>query len=362
MMRRLVPVAILVAVLLAGASPSDAKPPSGRSYSSGSRSSSSSGRSFSSGRSSSPAPSRSVPSGRGYSSGRSSAPAPSRPSAPAPSRPAPSGGGYSSGRSSSPAPSRPPSSGGGIPWVRPSPTPAPRNPSGKSYTSPSFDKAAADAQRKAESRRAYTQGKEPKPEYRAPTGQTKPINPQSPSVDELRRKTDSERWAEREIRQRRTYGPYIGMPPVIYHDPFGSLFWWWLLAQNLDTRAHWAYHHRHEMDEARYRELLRKDAQLEEKIRELEQKGVPRDPKYTPPNIDPDQMYTDEYVDAALNPQPRQPHTPTYPHAQPGSSLRDGLRFLARAFVVLAIFAFLIWFVFFKRWGTAAPPPERNRA
>ena len=39
---------------------------------------------------------------------------------------------------------------------------------------------------------------------------------------------------------------------VVYHDPYNSWFWWWLLDQSLETRALWAYNHRLDMDQARY--------------------------------------------------------------------------------------------------------------
>lgn len=130
---------------------------------------------------------------------------------------------------------------------------------------------------------------------------------------------------------------------VIYQDPFSNWFWWWLLTQDLNTRALWAYHHQSDMDAARYRDLLAKDAQLEQRIRELEAKKQPRDPTYAPPGVDRDLMYDDGFVDAAINPQPPPPSLPPHSHG------------LARAvwkiFLVLAVMAFLVWLVFIKRWG-----------
>lgn len=58
----------------------------------------------------------------------------------------------------------------------------------------------------------------------------------------------------------------------------------------------WVYNHRSEMDDQRYQELKSKNAQLEQKVKELEQKGVVKDPTYAPPGIDHDLMYSDDYV------------------------------------------------------------------
>src|SRR5581483_4521565 len=174
--RRPFPGFFLLAVLVGtlAAAVGDAKPggfsSSGRSYSSGGRSSSfsrpsSTGRSYSSGRSmpsfshTTPSPA-SRPAGKSYSSGAKTPTwAPATPSAA--SRPAPpSGKSYSGGAVAAPSSSR---------------------------SRPFFDTAAADAQRKEESRRAYTRGKEAKPAYRDPTGESHPIDPGSRKVEELRR-------------------------------------------------------------------------------------------------------------------------------------------------------------------------------
>lgn len=231
-----------------------------------------------------------------------------------------------------------------------------------------FDDSAAAAQRRAESRKAYTAGKAPKPTYRPPGGaQPRPIDTSDRRVTDLRRQLDRERWVNRELRLRTYYAPYYSYPVVYYHDPYSSFFWWWLLAQSLDTRAYWAYHHRDVMDETRYRDLLRRDAQLEARVRELEAQKVPRNPAAVPKALekDPDAMYTDEYVDAVFNPQPSDAGTPpTPPPTMPppaaprathgvtaGAFFWAGVRFLVKALLLLAGLAGLIWLVFFKRWG-----------
>jgi hypothetical protein len=216
-----------------------------------------------------------------------------------------------------------------------------------------------------ESKRAFTQSKEPKPSYTPPQGKPQPIDPRDRHIDDLRRELDRERWANREIRQRRYFEPYYSRPVVIYQDPFHNFFWWWLLSQSLDTRASWAYHHRRDIDDARYREMLRRDIQLEERLRQLEAKGVQRDPSYTPPGLERDLMYSDEYVDAVYNPRPDPTYTPppvTHPAASPSvypsrphSSGAGVLSFILKSLLVIALLALVIWLVFFKRWGAGEP-------
>jgi hypothetical protein len=381
--------------------------PSGRSYSSGSRGGSSfsspSGKSYSSGGSSfgsrgGSSFSRPSTGGRSYSSGSGgSTPKPSMPSpaggksSPAPSsgspgpfsspsRPSggytsPSGKSYSSGGWSSP--NRPAAPGGTTP-----PPGGYTTPSGKSYipgsrpgggvTTPGgappsagtrprgggFDSAAAQAQRREESRAAFTKGQAPKPTYTDPGGTVRPVDPTDQRVEDLRRQLDHEQWVNRQLRERQFYGPYSSRPVVVYHDPYSSFFWWWLLDQSLETRALWAYNHRQVMDEARYRDLLARDAQLEAQVRQLEAQGVPRNPAAAPPGMQPDLMYTDSYVDSVYNPQPAPgarpvpvPSPAPVPYHAPAGWFWQGVRVLLYALLVIGVLAFLIWLVFIKRWG-----------
>ncbi len=214
----------------------------------------------------------------------------------------------------------------------------------RSVTTPSgssFDSAAASAQRREESKAAFQQGTKPRPTYTTPGGQTRPLDAGDKRVEEIRRDTDPGRWATREQR-RRVIVPNPSPPPVIiYQDPYSNWFWWWLLAQDRDTCAWWAYHHQRDMDATRYRDLLAKDQQLEARIRELEAKKAPRDPTYAPPGLDPDLMYDDGFVEAAVNPQPAPPPPPS----------RSLAGAVWRILLILAVMAFLVWLVFIKRWG-----------
>lgn len=79
-----------------------------------------------------------------------------------------------------------------------------------------------------------------------------------------------------------------------YKDNYNPFFWLWLMEQSSDQRALWAYNHRKDMDKERYNELLKKDADLEKKIKELETKGIKEDSNYKPQGIDNDLMYKEK--------------------------------------------------------------------
>jgi len=125
----------------------------------------------------------------------------------------------------------------------------------------------------------------------------------------------------------------------MYHDPYNSFFWWWLLDRALDDRASWAYHHRYDMDPARYQALVAHDQQLEQRVAQLEAEQVPRNPNYTPPGVDQDLMYSDRHVTKAYT-------------NRPTASGRIVFWVLG---VPLAAGAcgFFVWLIFFKRWQPA---------
>jgi hypothetical protein len=61
----------------------------------------------------------------------------------------------------------------------------------------------------------------------------------------------------------------------------------------------WVYNHRDEMDQQRYQDLERKDADLDRRMHDLEQQGVAHDPSYAPQGVDQDLMYDDSHVQQA---------------------------------------------------------------
>jgi hypothetical protein len=218
--------------------------------------------------------------------------------------------------------------------------------SGTKPAGPSYDASAAAAQRREESRAAFREGQKPRITYTTPQGETRPLDAQDQRVTQIRRDMDADRWATRDARRQRAFpAPAPPAPVIVYRDPYSDWFWFWLLTQNRDMRASWAYNHRSDMDAARYRDLLAKDQQLEARIRELEAKGVRPDSTWAPPGLDSDLMYEDGFVVAAVNPQPA-PRAPL-----PPAHARHLWGALWRILLILAIMAFLVWLVFIKRWG-----------
>ena len=216
-------------------------------------------------------------------------------------------------------------------------------PKGRNYSTGNYDAAAADAQRHAESRAAFQAG-QPKSTYSDPKGRSRPIDPKDVRVEHVRRYVTYDTWYSRPTRMYTVFGGYgqiMGWPVVIYSDPYGGSFWWWLLAQSVNTQAYWAYNHYDYMDHLRYRDMLDRNAELAARVRELEAQRVPRDPTYTPPGIDPDLMYSDSYVAAAVNPTEVTLVRPEY----------HFWRFVFHALLVIGIIGLLIWLVFIKRWG-----------
>ncbi len=217
---------------------------------------------------------------------------------------------------------------------------------------------------------AYEAGKAPKPEYKTPGGAVKPIEPSAPEVKYVRKVITPEVWRTRPIRIDRYYRPYYGYPPLVYNDPYNGWFWYWLLAQSLDSQATWAYHHRYAMDQRRYDDLLNRNAELGARVKQLEQNKVARDTSYTPAGLDPDLMYSDDYVDAAYNPQEVQADWPSasdpgvpYPGGMVHYNVRRTWRTLWQGlFAIVATFAIsflMIWLVFIKRWGATRPASVR---
>ncbi len=136
------------------------------------------------------------------------------------------------------------------------------------------------------------------------------------------------------------FNSYSSRPWITYHDPYNSLFWWWLLDRSLDDRAWWAYHHRYDMDPARYDALVANDSQLQARVAQLEAQQVARDPAYVPPGLEGrDLMYSDQYVKRAYSNRP--------------TMLGVVAFWLFGIPLALGICGFFIWLIWFKRWQTA---------
>jgi hypothetical protein len=282
---------------------------SGSKYSSGSPSASSGSKSYSSG-----SPSKSTPSAssgsKNYSSGNASGSKYSS-TPPAATSPSASSGSknYSSGKPSSSPPPSGAISGSGSKYSSGTPPPS---------ASSNFNASLSDSAKKQESKVAYQKATAPKSTFTTSTGQTVSIKPNDKKVETIRTITN-EQYVTRNVRVTNFYGPTYGSPipqsySVFQHDPLYNVwFWMWLTDRNRCPSSDYydhCYNHRNSISDSEWKELVKKDAQLEAKMEQMEKerKGV-RDESYRPAQFkdNPDLMYTDSYVDASINPVPVTP-------------------------------------------------------
>ena len=217
----------------------------------------------------------------------------------------------------------------------------------------SFDTAAARARKEEASKQEFNRYKEERQNATRPATQpvatdTRAYTGPAPPVQSTRTQTrtvtrtvyvpDAYTIRTRSARWGSVFTPYYYRPVVVYHDSYSSFFWWWLLDQSLDQRAYWAYHHRWDMDDARYQALLASDARLQTRISELEAQQVAQDPSFTPAGLDRDLMYNDQYVSRAYSNRPTTGgRVAFWIFAVPG---------------VAGACCFFIWIIWFKRWKT----------
>lgn len=135
--------------------------------------------------------------------------------------------------------------------------------------------------------------------------------------------------ASRATRQSSTFSGYS--PAGSYSDSISPFFWGFLLSQSLQSQAAWAYHHKDEMSEERYRDLVAKNAALGAELEKL--KGQEKDPNYTPKGVDPDLMYKEEVV-----------------AEEPEMSWGQIRQLVARVLGAVFLLGGSIWLVFFKKW------------
>ena len=181
--------------------------------------------------------------------------------------------GFSSGRSFS-TPKAPPSS----------PSRSTFRPSGGFSTH--YDSGAAAAEHAQSSRSLYERANDAFSGGR--TGSTERVGP-----------VTQETLDTRPAREDSIFHTYRTQPVTVYHDSFSPWFWLWLMDRSQRDRDLWVYNHRDEMDQQRYQDLERKDADLDRRMHDLEQQGVSQDPSYTPSGVDQDLMYNDNRVQQA---------------------------------------------------------------
>lgn len=110
-------------------------------------------------------------------------------------------------------------------------------------------------------------------------------------------------------------------------------------------RALWMYHNQSVMDQQLYAQQMQ-NAQLQAEIARLKAANTPVDPNYVDAEYkgNEDLMYSDEFVNAAYNPQ-------AVPVATTTGSTGGGMTVFWVLFGILAV-GLIIWLVFIKNWKT----------
>ncbi len=210
----------------------------------------------------------------------------------------------------------------------------------------------SDSAKKQESKVKYqvanpvpviTPAAQPRSTYTTSKGTQRPITANSPQVQTVRRTITHERYVTYDNRASGFYGSYYGNPHP-YNDFFSPFLMGYMFssAVNADQRAYWAYHHRNDMDDYRYNEMLSRDADLSRRLRELETQGIVRDPNYVLPQMqdNPDLQYDRGFVEAAVNPVVAQPEA--------SSPVKSGWTF-SQVFWTLVIGGMIgygVWYLF----------------
>ena len=110
-----------------------------------------------------------------------------------------------------------------------------------------------------------------------------------------------QRMERRAERQQQTYGQYqhVPAPVVVYRDNYNTLFWLMMMDRSAQDRAMWYYHHSNQVDPARMADLRARDAEFDQRLRQIEAQKVKRDTAYAPSGVDRDLMYNDDVVKKA---------------------------------------------------------------
>lgn len=184
----------------------------------------------------------------------------------------------------------------------------------------------------------FNQANAPKPSFTTPSGKPKTIDPKSPAVNVVRKNTSPQEYTNYQNRSTVFYAPYSASP-TNYHDSFSPFLWGWMFSSSLNShdRASWMYHHKDEMDEQRYKDMLAKDSQLQLEIDKLKQSNVKVNPEYVPEQLkkNPDIMYDKSFVEASYNPDLS---------VKESNSCYSVFYYTFYIFV----FVFVLWFFFFK--------------
>jgi hypothetical protein len=159
----------------------------------------------------------------------------------------------------------------------------------------------SDAAKVEQSRRSYQASKGT---YTNSAGKAVEFDRSSNSAQHVK-DLPKEKVQDHSERVKSFYGPPpANYAPVHYSDPFGPFFYLWLFEKaSANDRAQWAYNHRSEMDDERWKDMCAKDKKLEARVKQLEAEQKEKDPNYVPTGLeDSDLMYDTDFVQAAAAP------------------------------------------------------------
>jgi hypothetical protein len=210
------------------------------------------------------------------------------------------------------------------------------------------------SQRKAASQAAYQkkiEASKPKSTYTV-NGKAATVTPtQAKSQSTVRNYVTHERYVTYDNRARGFYGGYYSSP-VYYSDPFSPFLFGYMMSSAINShdRALWMYHHRDQMDDARYQAMLAKDAKLEAEIAALKAQNLAVDPNYAPAGMDQDLQYNEDFIDASLGVEDGFDPSAGLPPVNNSSSGSGGSVFLAifGGLVFLVIVGAVVYIFFFK--------------
>lgn len=253
-----------------------------------------------------------------------------------------------------------------VPVQTPSQTNTVQTPTSTKPTNVKFDSAANNARQQEESAKKFKASTTPKSEYKTPTGQTVAINSNDAGVKTIRQNLDPERYATRSTRVEHHYHNYYGdrygyyrtQPYVYVGGGYDSIFWYAMMDWSLERRAMWMYNHQNTINQQLYAQQMADNAQLRAEVEALKLRGQAVNPHYVDPEFtaDPDVMYSEDYVNAAYNPEP-EPVVSTPPvgrgivHEQRVLVQSSGMGWiLLYVFGGLGLTALFVYIVFIHDW------------
>ena len=238
-----------------------------------------------------------------------------------------------------------------------------------SFKPKTVETAESRANKTEASRKAYVAQQAatapPKSTYTTTTGKTVKVDTSSAHVAAIRNKPST--YHQPEVRKQRYethfhHYHYNNPPSYYYSQPYyhvgggySSLFWYMMMDWSAERRAMWLYHNQDRIDQAAYQQAMR-DADVATRLRALEQQQIRRDANYVDPEFreNPADMYDQEYVEAAYNPEIVTPPISVVNTSVPVSHpVQRTTSFGTVVFwlVVIAGVGFLIWAMFNVKLG-----------